>query len=293
MKPEAVFDEGLVVTEGMMPGIEPPVALIGIAEKGYLSLALSAAAEGGHSSMPPTSGTAIGTLATAVQRLGEEPPPAQLEGPAAELFGFVAPEMAFFPRFYFANLWAFEPVILAQLERTASTNALVRTTQAPTMLSAGVKDNVLPTRAQAVVNFRIRPGETRDTVIDHVRRVTADLGIEVEPLPGGIASDPSAVSSVDSRAFAALHRAVLQTFPGAIVAPSVFVAATDSRHWGGVAQDVYRFSPQRMGPGDRPRFHGTDERLSVKNYGEAVRFYAQLMRNVAGPQPMPNIAEAQ
>jgi len=43
----------------------------------------------------------------------------------------------------------------------------------------------------------------------------------------------------------------------------------------------YRFIPIRMGPGrHRPAFHGTNERVSVANMGEAVSFYVRLMKTM-------------
>src|SRR5690606_29845708 len=139
--------------------------------------------------------TAVGALSLAVAELLAEPPPARLEGPAAELFAFVAPEMGFLHRALFANAWIFGSAILAQLERSPSTNALVRTTVAPTLLRAGVKDNVLPSQASAVVNFRILPGETQAQVLAYVQQTVGALGVSARPLAGGgLVSEPSPVS---------------------------------------------------------------------------------------------------
>jgi carboxypeptidase PM20D1 len=57
------------------------------------------------------------------------------------------------------------------------------------------------------------------------------------------------------------------------------VAATDSRHFGEVSDNILKFSPVRARPEDLPRFHGTNERMSVKNYADMIRFYHQLARN--------------
>ena len=95
----------------------------------------------------------------------------------------------------------------------------------------------------------------------------------------GISQDPSAVSDASGPGYKSIERSIRQIFPDAIVAPSLVLGATDSRYYQGLADGVYRFSPQRTRDEDRARIHGTNERLSVKNFGEAVRFYAQLIKN--------------
>ncbi len=83
------LDEGLAVTDGIIPGLSRPLALIGLAEKGYLTLKMTAASEAGHSSAPPDR-TAIGSLARAIARLDENPMPAKLHGPIRDMFTRIA-----------------------------------------------------------------------------------------------------------------------------------------------------------------------------------------------------------
>jgi carboxypeptidase PM20D1 len=274
-----VLDEGLAVTEGILASIQHPVALVGIAEKGYTSLELTVESEGGHSSMPPAH-TAVGVLSTAIHKLERAPMPARLPGPTRQMFRFLAPEMPFVMRAAFANLWLAEPLVKRMLAAKPATNAMVRTTTAATMFEAGIKDNVLPDRARAVVNFRILMGDDFDGIIDHVRRAIGDERVAVRPL-FEFGSEPSRVSDTDSISFRALHQTICQVFPGVLVAPGLVLGATDSRHYAGLTDNIYRFSPIRVGPGDLDRIHGTDERISVDDYGRAVRFYVQLIRNTS------------
>jgi carboxypeptidase PM20D1 len=171
--PEFALDEGLTVTEGIVPGVGRPLALIGIAEKGYQSLELAVPTEGGHSSRPPRE-TGIGILAAALHRLETHQAPAAIAGAVEKLVAFAGPETDFLHRLALANLWLFRPLVLGRLEDMPDTNALVRTTTAPTMLEGSIKENVLPVRPRAVVNFRIRPGETIASVTEHVRRTIDD-----------------------------------------------------------------------------------------------------------------------
>ncbi|MDR6855587.1 M20 family peptidase [Variovorax guangxiensis] len=278
---EWVLDEGLVVTEGVLAGLDKPAALIGLAEKGYGTFFLSLDQAPGHSSMPP-SRTAIGSMSTALAKLEAHPMPAAIGGVAGEMFATLAPEMGGFNRVALSNLWLFGPLVQGQLEKGTSSNAMLRTTTALTIVRAGNKDNVLPGRAEAAVNFRVLPGDSLASVEAHLRKTIDNDAIAIKAYPGN--SEPSPVSPTDSLGYRTIAQSVRQVFPDAIVAPGLMIAATDSRHFSILSDAVYRFSPVRARPEDLSRFHGTNERISIANYVEMIRFYHQLLRNTAQPQ---------
>src|SRR5690606_32085949 len=142
------LDEGSFVFERIFPGVDERIAVINTAEKGSLTVRITASAAGGHSSMPPRR-TAVGRLAEALVALEDNPMPGGLDGLPAQTFDAVAPHMPFVPRLMFANRWLLGPLVEAQLEDLAFANAMMRTTTAPTMLSGSPKVNVLPTEASA------------------------------------------------------------------------------------------------------------------------------------------------
>ncbi|MBE7368246.1 M20 family peptidase [Ramlibacter pallidus] len=278
-----VIDEGLVLTEGVVPGLAAPAALVGVAEKGYTSIQLKATAKPGHSSMPPVpEATAVGQLVAALRRLQDEQFPAELKGVARELFATLAPEMSGMQRVALSNLWLFGPVVEGQLAKGASTNAMMRTTTALTIVNAGNKENVIPGVAEATVNFRILPGDTRESVMQHVRSKVGE-GFELKEWPGAV--DPTPVTSTDAPAYRLLERTLRSLFPDTIVAPGLYIAGSDSQHFVPIADNIFRFSPVRAKPEDLPRLHGTNERIAVGNLGELVRFYHQLLRNLNAPAP--------
>ncbi|MDN8615906.1 M20 family peptidase [Variovorax ginsengisoli] len=276
-----VLDEGLLVLDGVLPGLSKPAALIGLAEKGYGTFFLSIDTAPGHSSMPPRH-SAIGSMSAALARLEAKPMPGGIQGVAAQMFGALAPEMSGLNRVMLSNLWLTGPLVEGQLEKSPSSNAMLRTTTALTIVRAGNKDNVLPGRAEAAVNFRILPGDSIDSVEKHLKGALGNDAIQVKRYPGN--SEPSPVSPTDSTGYRAIERAVRQTFPDAVVAPGLMTAATDSRHFSLVSDAVYRFSPFRAKAEDLPRFHGTNERVSIANYGEMIQFYQQLLRDTQQPQ---------
>ena len=274
---EFVIDEGGSIVEGMVPGVRAPVALIGVAEKGYASLDLTVSGAGGHSSMPPPH-TAIGVLSRALYHLEQHPMPARFAGLAEEMLARLAPAAALPFRAVYANLWLFAPIVEPQLARVPTSNASIRTTTAETIVRGGVKDNVLPTEASAVVNFRILPGDTVQNVIDHVRDAIGDPGVKITVEPG--AHDPSIISPADNDAFRTVQRTILEMFPEvAVVSPYLMLGATDSRSYQIVARNIYRFTPTVMEPDDFERIHGTNERMSIDAYARSIAFFVQLIRD--------------
>ena len=271
-----VADEGGVIGEGLMPGVDGPVAMIGVAEKGSVSLAITAHAKGGHSSMPPAADeTAIGRLARAIGRIGDAPFESKVDGATRRMFESLAPGVPFMQRMVYANLWLFEPVVRAIMGKSQSGAAQLHTTIAPTIISGGVKENVLPPDAYAVVNFRIHPRDTGGSVIAHVREAVDDPEVSVEAMPG--TREASKVSNIDGEGYRVLTQAIRESFPATLIAPYLVVGGTDSRHYLPITDNVFRFIPIRMGADDMARFHGTNERVSVENMGEAVAFYIKLM----------------
>jgi len=278
MKFEVVLDEGGAITENVLPGISQPIALIGIAEKGYLTVELAITEEGGHSSMPPPH-TAIGILSTAIHRLESHQFASRINGGTAKLFEYLAPAMPLSRRAVLANLWLFRPLVEFHLASKPFTNATIRTTLAVTMFESGAQDNVLPRQARAVINLRILPGDTIEGVTSQIRNVLHDHRITVRPI--GILREPSSQSRVDSWGFTMVDRTIRQVFPDTLVAPFLVLGSTDSYHYQGLAPDTYRFSPIRVSKDDLKSIHGTDERISIQHYLACVRFYYQLIRNLA------------
>ncbi|HSL23967.1 MAG TPA: M20 family peptidase [Vicinamibacterales bacterium] len=276
---ETVLDEGGVIGDGILPGISAPVALVGIAEKGFVSIELSVRTAGGHSSLPPTQ-SAIGILSAAVARVEDNQMPTRLEGPTRQLFERIGPHFPFAQRAAFANLWLTRALVTRSLQRTPTTNAMLRTTTAVTMFQAGTKDNVLPSHARAVVNFRILPGDSVAGVVEHVRRTVDDDRVEVKTT-GRFSAEPSAVSSTDAGSYRILERTIRSVTPDAIVAPYLVVVVTDARYYAGLSGNVYRFLPVRLMSRDLERMHGADERIAVRNYENVIRTYRQLILNAA------------
>ena len=281
---ESALDEGGAIVQGAVPGVVSPLALIGIAEKGSVGIDLSVEAEGGHSSTPPRH-TAIGVLSAALTKLERNPMPGRIDGPTLSFLERLAPQVSFFPRAVLANLWLFGPVLERVMSTRPPLDAMLRTTTAVTIVEGGVKENVLPSRASAVVNFRILPGDTIDDVVAHVRRTIDDERIELKVGVRSVPRNPTSDSPIDDPSFARLATTVEEIFPGVSPLPFLVLGGTDARHYALVTPRLYRLNPYLFELGDLKRVHGTNERLGVANFANGIRFFRRLLENSAPVQP--------
>jgi carboxypeptidase PM20D1 len=275
---EFILDEGGSITDGIIKEVKPNVAVIGIAEKGRATIDLSVDIDGGHSSMPPKQ-TAIGILSEVIVKLEAHPFEARYDGGTKALFDYIAPEMNFTSKMVFANAWLFNPIIKKILSEKNSTNAAIRTTTAATIFKSGEKENVLPHHAEAVINFRILPGETAEDVVNHVKKVIQDERVQVKLREDY--DNPSAVSNANSAEFKTISKTIKEIFPEVIVAPYLVVGATDARHYQTISKNIYRFIPLVLNDEDLKRMHGINERINIENYKDIVRFYVRIIENVA------------
>jgi carboxypeptidase PM20D1 len=274
----SALDEGGAVADGFGGLLEQPVAAIGVAEKGFVDVRLRVEAPGGHSSTPPRQ-TAIGILAAAIARLEANPLPPRVRGGTFERFtSYIAPQASFGRRLALANLWLVGPLIPFFSPDVPILDAMIRTTTAATIVRGGVKSNVLPREAEAIVNFRILPGDSVESVLAHVRRSVDDERVSVGLADEVAGDEPSPVSPDDDPAFRGIARAVSTAVPDAVSAPFLVVGGTDARHYTRLGPAVYRLLPFRVGEEALRLAHGTDERISLENLGRGVRFYRAWLR---------------
>lgn len=261
------IDEGGFIAENMIPGVDKPVAMINLAEKGFASFRLIVETNGGHSSAPPRENT-IGILAQAIVDLENNQLPYIMVKPIDAQLEYLGAELPFLTRIAFANPWLFKKPILESLN--------AHTTTAPTIIDGGVKNNVIPTVAEATINFRILPGETIESVKAHIEKTVSEK-VRVEPV--GHLTDPSPVSTVDSEAFQILAKTIRSQNPDALVVPGLLGGGTDSRNFYQISDEVYRFYPMRINAESMTRFHGIDEKISKENYKEIIEFSYLLVKN--------------
>ncbi|MET7770246.1 M20/M25/M40 family metallo-hydrolase [Nocardia sp. NPDC005366] len=279
VRADLLLDEGGVITEGVADGVDRPVASIMLGEKGYATVRLSVREVGGHSSMPGKQ-TAVGRIARAVARVQDHPMPLRLTPGAIDMLSRLRHAMPEARRrlLGLASVRAVAPLITRIMAISPQTEAMVRTTTAPTVIRGGVKANVLPQHAEALVNFRILPGDSVTTVLEHCRRVVRDAGVDIELV--GMSSEPSGGTS-PGPAFDVIAAIAEAIVPGVAVTTGLVPGATDSRHYDDLAGTRCNFAPIVLTGADLATIHGTDERISRVNYARLIEFNRRLIDALA------------
>ncbi|MEU4016915.1 M20/M25/M40 family metallo-hydrolase [Microbacterium sp. NPDC028030] len=275
--PWLVVDEGGAVVDAPLPFVPGRAAMIGVGEKGVMTVRLSARGEGGHASAPPSL-TAVRRIARAVDRLGPTTFRPRASNAVLRMLSQLAAQTPGSARHLLRLLASVRPLtsqVFAALGGEPA--ALVRTTVAPTMQSGGTAANVLPSQATATVNLRIALGDTTQQAVYRLRRRIRDPLVQVEVVE---ASEPSPESSTDNAQFALLAAALEVSHPGVPAVPYVMMAATDSRHFHRFAPAVYRFAPLDMSNAQRASIHGVDESVEIAALERGERFHRTLLERL-------------
>ncbi|MDR3147868.1 MAG: M20/M25/M40 family metallo-hydrolase [Treponema sp.] len=283
-----ILDEGSPVTINQIRGISTPLALFSVEEKGFLSLELAVDQKPGHSSRPPRV-QAVAVLAQALLRISRQPFPVRLSPTVAALFSHLAElrswEQGRAPRpralaLRTALLSALAPLAAPLLafsfRRDPQILALLSTTVAMTQLEGSAADNVLPSRARAVINLRLLAPWSVDDAINYISWAVGDERVKLRVL--GFASSPVPAPHGRGRGpgWEEMAQAAAAVFPGAVPIPFIMTASTDSRHYQNLAGGIFRFSPMKLSPADMSSVHGHDERISLENFFLAIKFYTTL-----------------
>ena len=271
---EWMIDEGGLIVNDYPMVKDRPVAIINVGEKRYFTITLIATGEGGHSSSPPEVST-IGRLSAALAKIEQTPFPSRIEGPVAAMLEGIAPYAEQPMKTVFNNLWLTGGFVGHQMSKDRNTVGFVRTTTALTMINAGVKENVIPQRAEAKINFRILPGDTPQTVVKAIRHIIDDKNIEIrseESLPA------APIADYVGSGFKVMRGATQMIYPDAVVVPSLLFAATDSRHYIGLVDNTYRYYGVIMQPSQTKSIHGTNEFVSVDSFDKSIEIAKEIIR---------------
>jgi len=284
-----VIDESAPLVPGVFPGIPDNTALIGIAQKGYLSLELAINALGGHSSQPPEESN-IGILAAAITKLEAAQFPYRIHPAVRDQYRYMGPELDPDKQPMYAavafgkegEMTDLEKEFIEEMASNQVTRAMLHTTIAVTMFNAGIKDNVLPPSATAVVNFRPMPGDTPEVIIQHVKDAIDDDRITVRDIS---ASTPATnIADPDGPGYKLLEKTIRQIWGNdLIVAPFFVIGGSDSKHFQArpFAPDVYTITGiQLESMKEFEGFHGVNERIPVDEYARTIGFFYQLFGNL-------------
>ncbi|NCB73142.1 MAG: M20/M25/M40 family metallo-hydrolase [Clostridia bacterium] len=271
-----VLDEGGCAVTNVLGGINKPIAMVGIGEKGFANIRLSVTMDGGHASMPAPH-TSLGILAKALCRLEENPFRPRLIPSTRAFLMSIGPYMTGINRMVLSNLWIFKPLFLRIFSKTNTGGALLRTTIAVTMAQGAPAPNVVPQKSSAFVNCRILPGENGEMLLNHFRKTLKGLPVELEPVA---LDNPSALSGCDCEAYRLIESLIGEFCGDVITVPYLVMASTDARKYEAVCENIYRFTPYIIDNEDIGKIHGTDESISVVNVNRCIDFFTALFERL-------------
>lgn len=220
------------------------------AEKTYHDVTLVAKGRSGHSAAPHAD-NAIAILAQVINKIVNRPYPVELND---------------ITRLYFEQLGG-NPQDFPLGSREY---AMARNTVVPTMLDAGIRNNVIPSEATANLNIRLLPGTDLGQFAAELERVANEprISFRFEPQPNAAATPHS---STTTTAYHALILAAQKIYPQAAVTAYMSPAATDSAQLRNRGVQAYGIGIP-LSNGDAKRIHGHDERAGAAALGQALQF---------------------
>ncbi|MBZ5503485.1 MAG: M20/M25/M40 family metallo-hydrolase [Acidobacteriia bacterium] len=158
-------------------------------------------------------------------------------------------------------------------------NAMLRDTIAPTMLQAGVRQNVVPSEARGVLNIRLLPGNMLEPLLGKLRELVNDPQIRFEVEPG--ATEPAPSSSVTGELYNTIARVAVQKYPGTTVVPYMSTGATDSALLRMRSVQAYGLLPFPLTEEDAARMHAEDERIPLDSFHKGIEFLYSVVNDFA------------
>jgi acetylornithine deacetylase/succinyl-diaminopimelate desuccinylase-like protein len=158
-------------------------------------------------------------------------------------------------------------------------NSIMRDTIAPTVVNAGVANNVIPAEARANLNVRLLPGDTINTVVNDLNKLINDPAVKLEVQPNaGLAAPPS---SLESDFYNVICKVATQEFGGAPSLPFMSTWLTDSAQLRLHNVQAYGLVPFPLAQEDLRRMHGDDERIPLASFDKGVEVLAKIVAEFA------------
>ena len=271
-----VLDEGGAVIDKAVDGMDRPYAVIGITEKGYMDVKITARGKGGHSSTPPRNTPAARLFAFANEIEKKRPFQKYLMPEAEEMFRCMAPAFPFALRLVLGNIWLFKPLLKVLMPKVSPFGeAVLSTTCCFTMMEGSSAANVIPKEPYLVANLRTSVHQGCKASLNVLKKYAAKYDLDIEVL---MQRDASPVSNIHSAEYAYLVECVQKQFPDAGVAPFVIMGGTDCRHFSAMTENALRFCPVRMTSAQSASCHAVDENVTLSALAEGVRFLKMFLK---------------
>ena len=274
------FAAGYAINEGgkvILKNGKVQYVAVQASEKVSVNVAVIAKGPSGHASLP-LKDNAVVHLAAAISKIGAYSAPVHLTTIVKRYFEQLAPledaEMAKWIRSLdTADRGEHAQKIVSDANPMWA--SMIRDSIVPTMLTAGVRNNVIPAEARANLNIRLLPGNTIDALLGDLTKLVNDPAIKFEVQPdAGLAAPPS---SLESDLYTTISKVSAQEFPGAPVLPFQSTGATDSAQLRLHNVQAYGVKPFALTDEDERRMHGDDERIPLTSFMKGVDVLARIV----------------
>ncbi len=271
-----VLDEGGAIIDQAVDGMDRPYAVVGITEKGYMDLKITARGKGGHSSTPPRNTPAARLFAFANEIERKRPFQKALLPEVEEMFRAMAPSFGFGLRLILGNIWLFKPLLMALMPKVSPFGeAVMATTCCFTMMQGSSAANVIPKEPYLVANLRTSVHQNCRESLAVMQKYADKYDLDIEVL---MQRDASPVSNIHSAEYAMVTGLLARQFPDVGIAPYVIMGGTDCRHFHALTENALRFCPVRMTTAQSASCHAVDENATVSAIAEGVVFFKTFLR---------------
>ena len=271
-----VIDEGGAVIDKAVDGMDRPYAVIGITEKGYMDVKITARGKGGHSSTPPRNTPAARLFAFANEIERKRPFQKRFLPEVEEMFRAMGPSFSQPLKLVLSNFTLFKPLIKVLMPKVSPFGeAVMATTCCFTMMRGSDAANVIPKEPYLIANLRTSVHQGCAASLEVLKSYGKKYDLEFEVL---MQRDASPVSNIHSREYAYLVDCIRKHFPDAGVAPYIIMGGTDCRHFHALTENALRFCPVRMTTAQSASCHAVDENVTVSALAEGVEFFKMFLK---------------
>jgi acetylornithine deacetylase/succinyl-diaminopimelate desuccinylase-like protein len=254
-------------------------AAVSTTQKVPRGFSLVARGTSGHGSAPRVD-NAIAHLAAAVDKVARWEAPMRLNETTRRFFEQMARLSSPDKAQLYTHLQ--DPAVQQKLhESNPAYYSMLRTSLVPTILKGGFRSNVIPAEAEARFDVRALPDEDMAALKAELTRLFNDPAISIVDAENANQRPATPPSGLDTDGFHALEHAQQKVFPGAPTIPIMQVGATDSAQLRAKGVQAYDIGTV-LGPEERKRVHGNDERIQIAGFGKFVQFLYAATVEIAG-----------
>ena len=276
VKPSLVLDEGGMVLEAPIAGVQGLYAMVGVVEKGYADVKFVARSNGGHSSAPGKDTPLVRLGKFMVDAENHSPFVSQLTPTVKEMFRRLAPNMIFPLKLVMSNLWLFQGLLVKLLPSiNAAAGAMIRTTLAFTTAKGSDGLNVLPQEAYVTGNMRIIHHQPNEASISAISKIAAKYNIDSQVL---YQDHPCPVVDYKSGQFKLIEEITANVYPGVQVSPYVMTGGTDAKFYKDICPHCIRFAPLYIDKQQYGSVHALNENIHQGALPYGVDFYKQIIQ---------------